>query len=124
MTRSDGERHAPSGWYPDPHTPDSVRWWDGQRWTQVVKPTNATIDPRGRRLLVAGYVLLTAGMVATYIAFPWIASEPVAGHKDPNPLWVTVLSILGVIAMALGVVCLIAHWIVRRRKKKDRPRAA
>ncbi len=30
------------GWYPDPHSPGQVRWWDGSQWTeqtQVRTPT-------------------------------------------------------------------------------------
>ena len=25
-------------WYPDPHNPAVVRWWDGQRWTEHIRP--------------------------------------------------------------------------------------
>ena len=72
---------------------------------------------------MAGYVLLTAGTVAIYITFPWIASEPDPGHDDSNPTWVTVLSPTALIAALLGVACLIAHCIVRRRKKNEQPHA-
>jgi heme/copper-type cytochrome/quinol oxidase subunit 2 len=66
---------------------------------------------------------LTAGTVAIYIGFPWIAGEPDSAHDDSNPLWVTVLSSVALIVILLGVACLIAHWIVRRRKKNDQPHA-
>ena len=116
MTHADGERHAPSGWYPDPQKTDSMRWWDGERWTPVTRPASAPTDLRGKRLLLAGYILITAGTVGSYVTFPWVASEPLDGHKDPNPLWVTVLSPVALVAVALGIACLVAHWIVRRRR--------
>jgi len=27
-----------AGWYPDPASPENVRWWDGAAWTQHVQP--------------------------------------------------------------------------------------
>ncbi len=27
-----------AGWFADPHKPESLRWWDGARWTQHVHP--------------------------------------------------------------------------------------
>ena len=30
----------PAGWYPDIH--GTVRWWDGERWTDRVRDTSAT----------------------------------------------------------------------------------
>lgn len=30
---------APAGWHPDPSDPSGgLRWWDGDRWTQHVRP--------------------------------------------------------------------------------------
>lgn len=28
----------PANWYPNPADPAQVRWWDGQKWTDTVKP--------------------------------------------------------------------------------------
>ena len=30
--------NAPAGWYQDPDTPASLRWWDGARWTEHRAP--------------------------------------------------------------------------------------
>ncbi len=50
----------PSGWYADPHRPGSLRYWDGQRWTEhvVSRPQRSTIgqqpaERRGRRTTAA-----------------------------------------------------------------------
>jgi hypothetical protein len=29
---------TPPNWYPDPHNPTAVRWWDGQGWTEHARP--------------------------------------------------------------------------------------
>lgn len=31
---------ADAGWYPDPHSPDRIRWWDGTAWTEYAEPAN------------------------------------------------------------------------------------
>lgn len=38
-----------ANWYPDPHNPAFVRYWDGQQWTQHVAPRQgATPSPQAR----------------------------------------------------------------------------
>jgi predicted lipid-binding transport protein (Tim44 family) len=29
---------VPAGWYPDPSRYGALRWWDGQRWTEITPP--------------------------------------------------------------------------------------
>jgi len=29
------DRPAEPGWYPDPHSPDILRWWDGEEWSET-----------------------------------------------------------------------------------------
>ena len=35
----------PPNWYPDPHVPSQMRWWDGQQWTEHVQPTQQPTAP-------------------------------------------------------------------------------
>jgi hypothetical protein len=37
---------APEGWYPDPHDPQRLRWWDGGAWTEHVEEA-AALPPLG-----------------------------------------------------------------------------
>lgn len=32
------------GWYPDPIEPGVQRWWDGDRWAEIVRPAEAAAD--------------------------------------------------------------------------------
>jgi seryl-tRNA synthetase len=36
---------APAGWYPDSQIPNTLRWWDGQQWTQNTAPAQASSAP-------------------------------------------------------------------------------
>ena len=29
------DQAAEPGWYPDPHSPDLLRWWDGEAWSET-----------------------------------------------------------------------------------------
>ena len=44
---------VPADWYPDPHDPTYVRWWDGTQWTQHVQPA-PTVHPHGVAPVAAG----------------------------------------------------------------------
>lgn len=49
---------AQPGWYPDPFGTGSLRWWDGQNWTQHLNPEPARpaaqwIPPQPRRVIEA-----------------------------------------------------------------------
>lgn len=37
---------VPAGWYPDTNSPGTLRWWDGQRWTNHTQP-----DPKATPVL-------------------------------------------------------------------------
>ncbi len=37
--------HPPAGWYPDPHDDRAHRYWDGERWTEAVRPAGPPAPP-------------------------------------------------------------------------------
>ena len=39
------EGKAKEGWYPHPSVPGTKRWWDGEKWTDHVRPPAAEADP-------------------------------------------------------------------------------
>lgn len=36
---------TPANWYPDPHVPGQMRYWDGAQWTQHVTPVQPSATP-------------------------------------------------------------------------------
>lgn len=60
---------APAGWYPDPAGSRSARYWDGQRWTEHLKP-NA---PPARTSLAPGSGAVTVDLdqLITSFAGQW-----------------------------------------------------
>jgi uncharacterized RDD family membrane protein YckC len=69
---TDAPQPAPEGWYPDPDgTPDRLRWWDGERWTDNRRPDES-----------AGF----APPVAPAPVRPAAAGEP-AAYALPRAGW-------------------------------------
>lgn len=64
------------GWYPDPHAPGSLRWWDGRAWTSSVVPGSsgrAESQPekssarRGRQRAWMWLAVLVLGILAAVL---------------------------------------------------------
>lgn len=42
---TDNSGRAPAGWYADTNQPGTERWWDGQAWTEHIRPAGAPPPP-------------------------------------------------------------------------------
>ncbi len=40
-------QNPPPGWYPDPQSPQMLRWWNGGEWTNDVRPADSMAAPIG-----------------------------------------------------------------------------
>lgn len=68
---------TPEGWYPDHQLPDTLRWWDGQQWTEHTAPAvQATQD------------VAPVEPAVVPIETPSMASPP--GAQVPDPVHVPV----------------------------------
>lgn len=78
---------VPPGWYSDPNIPDQLRWWDGNSWTQNLRPAEPVsggTDQSGRahvgsqarlrpRILRLGPSTYVAVAVLVLLAIPFAA---------------------------------------------------
>lgn len=69
--------HQP-GWYPDPHAPQRLRWYDGHQWTSHSQPTPAGQPPRSRKLSTGSIVLIVLGAIVLLCAVVVIVVVAVA----------------------------------------------
>ncbi|MFP5416327.1 MAG: DUF2510 domain-containing protein [Actinomycetes bacterium] len=81
------------GWYPDPDgTPQRLRYWDGQRWTEHVQGTPPPAPPvrNPRPVLVVGVIaaalLLVVGLIAaTWLRVPGLIAAPETSRPTSMP---------------------------------------
>jgi len=105
---------AGRGWYPDTD-PTRQRWWDGRQWSTLTRPDPGPPDARGRRLRTAGFALLIAGVIGSWVAYPFIGGDPGPGEPKEVPGWAVAFAGVPVVAIGLSVVAFVARWFVRRR---------
>ena len=125
-----GENPAP-GWYDDPETPQTLRYWDGQAWTSDRQPKPAAsapppppgaVAPSGRAyeqsqagwalgLSIAGLVCCGVRCIPGFIMGRREVQGVDAGRIDPSQRGVAmaaqIVGGIGIAFLALGVLYLI-----------------
>ena len=95
-----GETTPPPGWYPDPDgAPDTVRWWDGVRWSDLTTPAGPGVAVQHSPVLAPPPVAASSSGV---IAPP----ERPPGRDRRGP-------VLGLVVVALVVIIGIALLVGR-----------
>ena len=65
------EASAPAGWFPDPATPLTLRWWNGMNWTGYTAPSESPTGSFGacpgtqktNGMAIASFVCSMAGIL-------------------------------------------------------------
>jgi Protein of unknown function (DUF2510). len=71
---------TPAGWYPDPESPQSVRYWDGRNWTSQTHPSaSPAADPALDRNPVPGNLTVLARAVQILVGLTGLLSLFLAG---------------------------------------------
>jgi hypothetical protein len=92
-----GQAPPPPGWYPDPDgTPGLVRWWSGERWSDVATPAGPGVAVQSSPVLAPARPPAPAPMEI-------LASEPRKGRSGWIVLGaVLVLLLVGAVAVLQG----------------------
>jgi hypothetical protein len=125
----------PAGWYQDPAGDQTVRWWDGNRWTgyqALMVPSlpghgPAVHQPNPRRLLP---VTVLAGLTLVSIPVNWLTIEwgqkAAQNSTQCNAPLTWDQNVLGfylpLFFVALALACLTAGIVIRvRTRRAERP---
>lgn len=73
---------APAGWYPDPAGSRSARYWDGQRWTQHLKPSPPSAGPSAAR--ASGTMTVDVDQLITSFAQQWQRRQAARSRTSPS----------------------------------------
>lgn len=75
------EQSIAAGWYPDPDGLRTLRWWDGDRWTEQLAPM-----PRPRKVVTTKdselHEFLAGLMILGFVVFVFWLIFYVAAHKQ------------------------------------------
>ena len=95
---------TPPGWYPDPHDSTSIRYWDGQQWTENRAPaqTARQLAPGEKEqeatgIIIAGYIFAVLIPIVGFV----IGLTQI--NRNRHGLWVVLLSV-AVFAAALAIL--------------------
>jgi Domain of unknown function (DUF4328)/Protein of unknown function (DUF2510) len=91
-TQQSAGNQPPANWYPDPHNPAYVRYWDGAAWTGLRHPAAAGTVPipgslRAPARVVAVLLVVFAALTIISIPSGWAERNLVARIAD-NPAFV------------------------------------
>ena len=77
---------VPAGWYPDPASPTSARWWDGTRWTEHTTPVDQLVPGQPTVIVPVALTLPVAAPVAVPTSPPELvaAASPVPGFAPTS----------------------------------------
>ena len=109
---------AAAGWYPDPSGSDSLRYWDGARWTDALSAAVPPAGPHVDRDDTRTFALVAhlSALLSLFIGFPFIGPLVVYLVKKDDPfvrrhaaealnfnLSITLYAIVLGIAMLIGL---------------------
>jgi membrane protease YdiL (CAAX protease family) len=100
---------SPSGWYPDPASPSSHRWWDGTTWTEHTAPPT-TPGPQAEPVFPAQALPYAIGGIALTIIGTRLVTNVIFDRLSaPETLYVASFYLM--LFAGLWGTCL---WVSRR----------
>jgi hypothetical protein len=98
---NEGAGLAAPDWYPDPEQPNTVRYWDGQQWTDQRAPAKSVRQHRPPAA-IAG--LIAAGCMALGAVGPWVDAVFVTvGGLNGDGVIVLIAAIVAAILCAVAL---------------------
>lgn len=89
----------PAGWHPAPNDPQTLRYWDGDSWTDSYQPATGQSEGKSRNadgVIIFGYIMaVLMPLIGFIVGLTQI-------NKNRHGLWIVVVSVaVFVLALAL-----------------------